>query len=193
MKKSIQLLISMLVMSSVFFLKPMGNAVFAQGTKSTIKIGTYDSRVVALAWSRSDYFKEHMTKFNRQNDSAEKAHDTARVKELSTWIMSHQHLMHLMVFSNGSIGHIMAIVKDKLPELAKTTGVSVILSKWELPFSDPSFELIDLTKQVSMLFNPKENIDKLAKEISGSQPVPLDEFSIEAELLDYYCQQFGKK
>ncbi|MEI8060603.1 MAG: hypothetical protein WCG67_10635 [Ferruginibacter sp.] len=134
-----------------------------------------------------------MIKFNQQIDSAEKVRDTIRIKELSIWIMSHQHLMHQMVFSNGSIGFIMENVKGKLSELAKSKGVSIILSKWELSFSDPSIEIIDLTTPVAALFQPKENIEKMASEISREEPVPLNEFSIEAELLDYYCQKFGKK
>jgi hypothetical protein len=188
MGKTIHYLASVFAISSILLLVPAGRGAFAQ-----IKIGTYDSRVVALAWSRSVHFKDHMIKFNRQSDSAEKAHDTARVKELSIGIMSNQHWMHQMVFSSGSIRNIMTIIKDKLPELAKTTGVSVILSKWELTFSNPSIEVIDLTKQVAALFQPKEDIDKMAIEISRQEPVPLNEFSIEAELLDYYCQKFGKK
>jgi hypothetical protein len=193
MKKSIQLLISAIAMVAILMLAPSGNGAFAQKTKATMKIGTYDSRIVTFAWSRSDYFKQHMIKFNKQNDSAEKAHDTARVKELSVGIMSYQHLLHQMVFSNGSIGIVMAIVKDKLPELAKTAGVSVIISKWELNFSDPSIEIIDLTSQVAQLFHPKENIDKMVGEISQQPPVPIDELGIESDMLDLYCQKFGKK
>lgn len=165
----------------------------AQKKQPAIKIGTYDSRIIALAWSRTDYLKQHMMKFSMQMDSAQKAHDSARVKELTVGIMSYQHLLHLVVFSNGSAGFIMALVKDKLPELAKTTGVSVILSKWELNYSDPSFEVVDLTNQVVQLFQPKENIDKTAAEISNLQPGPIDEFAIETDMLDGYCRLYGKK
>ena len=107
--------------------------------------------------------------------------------------MSYQHLLHQMVFSNGSIGIVMAIIKDKLPELAKTAGVNIIISKWELNFSDPSIEIVDLTSQVAQLFQPKENIDQMSKDISAQQPIQIDEFGIETEMLDGYCQRFGKK
>jgi hypothetical protein len=193
MKKAFQILIAVVTMFVILMLDPVNQLASAQNTKSAIKIGTYDSRVVAFSWSRSEYFNQHMIKFRQQSDSAEKVHDTARLKELSIGIMSHQHLMHQIVFSNGSIGFIMAIVKDKLPELAKSTGVNMILSKWELPFRDPSVEIIDLTYQVAALFKPKERIEKMAGEISRQGPLPLNEFDIEAELLDYYCQKFGKK
>lgn len=193
MKKQIQISISVIAIILLSILHPAGNMAFAQKTKAAMKIGTYDSRIVTFAWSRSDYFKQRLIKINQQSDSATKAHDTARVKELSVGAMSYQHLLHQMIFSNGSIGFIMAIVKDKLPALAKTAGVSVILSKWELNFSDPSIEIVDLTSQVAQLFHPKENIDQMSKDISAQQPIPIDEFGIETEMLDGYCQRFGKK
>ncbi|HZX63653.1 MAG TPA: hypothetical protein VFE66_10605 [Bacteroidales bacterium] len=193
MKKQVQISISVIAVIILSILYPAGNLAFAQKTKAVIKIGTYDSRIVTFAWSRSDYFKQHMIKFNQQNDSAEKAHDTARIKELTVGIISYQHLLHQMIFSNGSIGFVMAIVKDKLPELAKTAGVSIIISKWELNFSDPSIEIVDLTSQITQLFHPKENIDQMSKDISAQQPIPIDEFGIETEMLDGYCQRFGKK
>ncbi len=193
MKKTAQISISIISILIFCMINPTGNTVFAQKTKAAIKIGTYDSRIVTFAWSRSDYFKQRLIKINQQSDSATKAHDTARVKELSVEAMSYQHLLHLMVFSNGSIGFIMAIVKDKLPGLAKTAGVSVILSKWELNFSDPSIEIVDLTSQVAQLFHPKENIDQMSKDISAQQPIPIDEFGIETDMLDGYCNRFGKK
>lgn len=193
MKKTVKISISVIAVIILSILYPAGNLAFAQKTKAVIKIGTYDSRIVTFAWSRSDYFKQRLIKINQQSDSATKAHDTARVKELSIGAMSYQHLLHLTVFSNGSIGFVMAIVKDKLPELAKTAGVSIILSKWELNFSDPSIEIVDLTSQVAQLFHPKENIDQMSKDISAQQPIPIDEFGIETDMLDGYCQKFGKK
>ncbi|MFZ4562580.1 MAG: hypothetical protein ACOYNU_04295 [Bacteroidales bacterium] len=168
-------------------------SMMAQKKSPVIKIGTYDSRIITFAWSRSDYFKERMAKMGQQGDSANKAHDSARIKDLGVQAMSYQHLLHQMVFSNGSAGIIMQIIKDKLPELSRTTGVSVILSKWELNYNDPSFEIIDLTSQVAALFQPKENIDKMAADISAQAPVPLDELGIETDMLDLYCVRFGKK
>ena len=158
-----------------------------------MKIGTYDSRVVTFAWSRSEFFKQQMIKITHKSDSAEKVNDTARVKELSVEMMSYQHLLHQMVFSNGSVGIVMAQVKEKLPGLAKTAGVTVILSKWELNYLDPSVETVDLTNQVAQLFQPKEDIAKMAGEISAQPPVQLDELGIETDMLDSYCRRFGKK
>ncbi|MFZ4522970.1 MAG: hypothetical protein ACOYNC_14770 [Bacteroidales bacterium] len=182
------------VLSAIVLFSAVGpTPVMAQKKQTAVKIGTYDSRIVTFAWSRSELLKQHMVRINQQVDSAEKANDTARVKELTVGIISYQHLLHQMVFSNGSVALLMDGIRDKLPELAKTAGVSLILSKWEVSFSDPSFELVDLTAKVAALFQPKESIDQMSAEISKQPPVPLDELTIETEMLDGFCQRFGKK
>jgi len=50
----------------------------AQKKSSALKIGTYDSRLIIFAWSRTDALREHMIKFKQQNDSAAAAKDSAR-------------------------------------------------------------------------------------------------------------------
>jgi hypothetical protein len=175
----------------ICFMIPAG--AFAQKKSTVIKIGTYDSRTVTFAWSRTDNLKKQMMKIRQQSDSAEKAHDSARIKEVSVGAISFQHLLHQMVFSTGSVASFMSVIKDKLPELAKTEGVSVIVSKYELNYSDPSIQVVDLTKQVAALFQPTENIDKMAAEISKQSPVPIEELTIETDMLDGYCKLFGKK
>jgi hypothetical protein len=77
--------------------------------------------------------------------------------------------------------------------LAKKEGVNIIVSKWELNYNDPSFEVIDLTNQVAALFQPKENFDKMAADIAGQAPVPIEELGIETDMLDGYCRMFDKK
>ena len=166
---------------------------FAQQKSAAMKIGTYDSRIVTFAWSRSDFFGQRLAKIRQQSDSAEKAHDTVKLKEVSVGAISYQHLLHQMVFSSGSAAFIMALVKDKLPGLAKSAGVSIILSKWELTWSDPGVEIVDLTSQVAALFNPKDNIDKMAGEMTKQDPIPIDHLDIENDMIDGYCKRFGKK
>ncbi len=165
----------------------------AQKKSSFIKIGTYDSRTIIFAWSRTDLLKQYLIKLNQRSDSAKKANDSAKIKELSVQAISFQHLLHQMVFSTGSVASIMKVINDKLPELAKTEGVSFIVSKYELNYSDPSFVVIDLTKKVAALFLPTENIDKMAAEIAKQSPIPIDEMTIETDMLDGYCKLYGKK
>jgi hypothetical protein len=174
--------------------------IFAQapvpGNKSKIRIGTYDSRTVIFAWSRSggdNSLMATMKRFQMQSDSAGKAHDSVRIKELSLHAISFQHLLHQSVFSSGSAMFVMEGMKDKLALLAKEENVLIILSKWEIPWNDPSVEILDLTGKVAALFEPKEDIGKMAAEISKQAPLPLQDMDIESELFDSYCKRFGNK
>lgn len=168
------------------------NSGFAQNSPNRLKIGVYDSRVVVFAWSRSNYFREHLDKIRQHGDSVMKTNDTLKIKEVSIQGMSYQHLLHQMVFSNGSAARIIDLVKDKLLDVARQADVKIVLSKYELCYQDPSVEIVDLTTQVSQLFNPTENIDKMVGEITKSQPIPLDELSIESDMIELYCKRFGK-
>jgi hypothetical protein len=164
----------------------------AQKKSMTLKIGTYDSRTIIFAYSRSDYFKKRLEDFSKRSDSAEKRHDTIRIKELSIEAISFQHLLHQMVFSTGSVSSVMKIISDKLPSVAKQAGVAMIVSKWELPYADPDIQVVDLTNQIAQLFEPKEDITKMAQEIMRNEPVPLEELAIEDELFTSFCKRFGK-
>lgn len=191
-KHAINFLLFGMAMVIFMIINPVVQPASAQAGKAGIKIGTFDSRVIALAWSRSEAFKAHMVRINQESEAAEKAKDSTKLKELSVSMMSFQHLLHQMVFSNASAGFVMAVVRDKLPELAKKEGVTMIVSKWELPFADASVQAVDLSMKVAALFNASEDISKMAGEIAGQEPVPLDEMDIDGDMLDLYCRRFGK-
>lgn len=51
--------------------------------------------------------------------------------------------------------------------------------KWELNFSDPSVEIVDLTAEISSLFNPANADQKTIREIRDQKPIALEEFTVE--------------
>lgn len=179
---------AILVILSQIAAKPL----FAQKEANASKIGVYDSRIVVFAYSRSNYFREYMMKIKVQSDSASSLNDSIRIKEMSIKAMSYQHLLHQMVFGNGSAISVMDLIKDRLPDIAEQAEVKCIISKYELNYIDPSVEIVDLTNHISQLFNPNENIEDMAREISKNQPIPLEDLSISADMLDQYSKRFGK-
>lgn len=193
MKKTVPGLLSICIvlMISVMSLNPY--RALARNLSKGPVIGVYDSRIVVFAYSRSELFSMHQEAFRKESDSAQKANDTIKLKELSLRAVSYQHLLHQMVFGPGSTAAIVALVKDHLAEVAKTTGVSIIMSKFELSYADPKLQTIDITGEIVKLFNPKENIDEMSREIAKNDPVPLEDLTIEAELFDMYCARYGEK
>jgi hypothetical protein len=165
----------------------------AQKKSNVLRIGTYDSRIIVMAYSRSELFARHQELFIKQSDSAQKVNDTAKMKELSIQAMSNQHLLHLMVFGSGSASAIVNLIKEQLPDVAEKANVDIIISKFELSWTDPKVEIIDVTNDLVKLFKPKENIDKMCNEIAKTDPVPLEELTLEEDMLDLYCTRYGKK
>ncbi len=163
----------------VVCLVSLSNLTKAQDTKEHLKIGTYDSRVIVFAFSRSDSFERRMIQMRHYGDSINLAKDTAKMIEDAYKSITFQNLLHLQVFSTGSTAEVMNIVKAQLPKVAKEAGVNIILSKWELTFADPSAEEVDLTMPIAKLFNPKENIEKMAAEIQKNQPLPIEDVTVE--------------
>jgi hypothetical protein len=78
-------------------------------------------------------------------------------------------------------------VKDQFPEVAKKAGVSMIVSKWDLNYSNPDIEIIDLTQQISTLFDPAGADVKTAAEISKQDPASEEEYGV-GESIDMWEQ-----
>jgi len=91
-------------------------------------------------------------------------------------------LMHLQVFSNGSIGSVTAVIADRLPAIADrlpaiaaAAGVSAIVSESELAFAGTAVERVDVTPKVAALFNPDEAAKKMIDSMKGQNPIGLAE------------------
>jgi len=170
---------TMILMAALACFSGMWNSVSAEKKPKTVKIGTYDSRIVVLAYSRSDLFEEQMKALKTECDALIKDTNLIKRNEGAYKMITFQYLNHQMVFCSGSAAAVLDLIKDKLPDLAKETGVSMVVSKWELNYSDPSVEIVDLTTQVANLFNPKENIDKYIAEFAKMDPIPLLDLTVE--------------
>ena len=157
----------------------MLNEADAQKNPKSIKIGTYDSRVITLAYSRSDTFNVRLSEMQKQSQADFQGSDSTKKVKAAYKMITFQFLLHQQVFCTGTASEIIAIVKDKLPQVAKDAGVSSIVSKWELTYNNPSVEIVDLTMPIAKLFNPKGDFENIAKEIELQNPVPIEEFTIE--------------
>ena len=73
----------------------------------------------------------------------------------------------------------MAKVVDALPGIAREAGVVVIVSRWEMPYNDPSVEIVDVTLPIAGLFKPDEQTLKILAELKDQKPIPFDEISLD--------------
>lgn len=87
--------------------------------------------------------------------------------------------MHQQVFSTGSVTDIIEKIKTALPPIAKEAGVSLIVSKWQIAYKDPSVEYVDVTTQLVKLFNPNDEALKMIEDLDKQEPVPIEKLSMD--------------
>ncbi|MFZ1290578.1 MAG: hypothetical protein WAR79_10835 [Melioribacteraceae bacterium] len=172
MKKSIILL-------WIYFLFFTSCKVFSQPETAKLRIGTFDSRCIAIAYARSPEFMKEMDDMRTKHVKAKEEGNKELIAELEQLGPTRQVLMHQQGFSNGSIINILEKIKEKFPELAKKNNLKLIVSKWEVMFTDESLELVDITDQLTALFNPDEATKKIIDNIKAMEPVPIEQISID--------------
>jgi hypothetical protein len=147
--------------------------------KQAMKIGTYDSRGIAIAYARSAEFGQQMAKLRSDHAAAKAKGDEKLAKELEQQGQWGQVRLHQRGFSTAGCGDLLAKVADGLPGVAREAGVVLIVSKWEMPYQDASIEVVDLTLPIAKLFKPDEQTLKILGELAANKPIPFDELSLD--------------
>ena len=144
-----------------------------QGFERTgkIRVGTYDNRAIAIAYSTSKYnpAAEKMTELKK----AEAVGDTARVRELNEWGPKMQRQLHRQGFCRVPVDDLLTFVKDKFPEVAAKTGVDLI--SMQCDYTGADIEIIDITHELVALFEPSDQALNYIEETTKTAPLDLDE------------------
>jgi Skp family chaperone for outer membrane proteins len=144
-----------------------------QPTSTKVRVGTFDSRAIAIAYARSALFAPVMQDFKDKYEKAKAEKNEKVIKELEAEGTTQQQLLHLQGFSIGSVADILEKVKDNLPTAAQEAGVDIIVSKWEVAYKNPSIEIVDVTSHLVKLFNPDEQTLKIIEGLSKQPPISL--------------------
>jgi len=146
-----------------------------------LRIGVFDSRAVALAYGNSDEFQRMVQGLRADHDKAKAANNDSRAKELETEGQWSQVRLHQQVFSTGPVSGILAKVKDQLPAIAAQAGVSLIVSKWEVQFSNPVVETVDVTLPIVKLFHPSDKVLAWVAQMK-QDPVPFEKLPLDPNM-----------
>lgn len=149
----------------------------AKAPAGKLRIGTYDTRAVALAYLRSEESLKQVSDRYEEYKKAKAAGDQKRMDELKPQGEHSQQLAHAQVFSNAPIDNILLKLKDGFPAAAKKANVSAIVPSAD--WTDPSIELVDVTELLAEQFKPTEQTRKMMTEIRKSKPLGI----VEAVLL----------
>jgi hypothetical protein len=148
------------------------------GTPVT-RIGTYDSRAIAVGFVGSEVYKatagKKLVDMMAEYKKAEAEGDSKRVEELKAWGEARQALLHKQGFSTAPVDDILAHVSDQLPEIKKQANVDLLVSKWDKKTlaKHESAQHVDVTMRLVEAFNPNEKQKRRAIDIQKHDPVPL--------------------
>ena len=136
-----------------------------------VRVGTFDSRLVALAYYNSKDYDQFIADFNRQYKVAESKKDSITIKKMLIKGPVLQRMMNDRIFGKGSVNLILDNYKDKIDAVGKANNVNMIVSKWEVMYKTPGIEYVDLTWKIMAIWNPSEQVIKWAK--NGEKELPI--------------------
>jgi len=140
-----------------------------------LRVGTFDSRAVAIAHVRSEAFDRHLKAIRAEYEKAKAAGDEKRVKELEAQGPAGQELVHKQSFGTWPVDNILDKIKGKISKIAKQADVDVIVSKWDVVYQRPGVQFVDVTDLMVQPFDPNESTLKVIQEVLKRAPVPHEE------------------
>lgn len=144
-------------------------------TVPAIRVGTYDSRAIAVAYVHSNWRSDEYEAKKKEMDKAEAVGDAEKIAELKAWGKAKQHKQHLQGFSTAPVHEFLEKVKKDLPKIAKTANVDVIVSKWEFDYQSRNAKTVDVTDAIVKLYVPSEKTLKTISQLRKHKPVTEEE------------------
>jgi hypothetical protein len=135
-----------------------------------VRIGTYDNRAIAVAFAPSRF--NPVGQKMAELEQAKKAGDRARAGELEAWGEKHQRQLHRQAFARVPVDDLLLSVKNRLPEIAKERGLDAIA--WWCDHASAGVEVVDVTDDLVLLFEPSERTLKTVRELCEQAPAELD-------------------
>ncbi|MEJ2596140.1 MAG: hypothetical protein P8100_13695 [bacterium] len=148
---------------------------FGQAQNNSVIVGTFDSRVIAVAYYNSEAHKKYVEGLHTEHAEAEASGDVERARELDTMGEASQELAHKQAFSTWPVDNILETIEGKIPEIAEKTNVDLIISKWNIVYQRSGVEFIDVTDVMVELFDLDEQFLKGLEQLKNQPPIPLEE------------------
>ena len=179
MKKLFTIIPLFILLCFVFGCKQGDEVVKEVPAEEKLRVGTFDSRAIAAAYGRSGELMQYIDSLTEKHKKAKEEGDDKLAEELEDIGVSTQQLLHQQGFSTASVADYLEKVKAELPNLAEDAGVDIIVSKWEVVYTNPSIEIVDVTSHLVKLFNPDDSTLKIIEDIGKQAPMPLLELLLE--------------
>ena len=139
-----------------------------------IRIGTFDTRAVAIAYYRTPEYLDSLKQLHTQHKQAKEANDEKQAEQLENKGRRLQDLMHYQGFGNAPVNNILDKIDKELATIAKDSQVSIIVSQWDIAFKNSDIETVDVTDKIVELFEPSKETRKAIEQLRKTKPVPLN-------------------
>jgi hypothetical protein len=146
---------------------------------STLRVGIYESRAIALAFGRSELNMSRVRELKQKHRQAEAEGNEEAKVECETLGPRWQELLHRQVFGDAPIPDILAILEPRMAEVREASGVDLIVTG--VVATGDNIEVVDVTQEMMALFDLDEDSIKMANEIKSHPPIPWFEFPLEGE------------
>ena len=140
------------------------------------RIGIYDSRAIAIAFTGGEVFQETMKEMRQEYEQATAAGDEATLTRIDTLMQERQKLLHAQGFSTAPVDELLDHYSAAIPALLEEAGVSALISKWDGEALSEHSEVrrVDMTESLVDLITADPKQRKAAMEILDQDPVPLE-------------------
>ena len=171
MKQMMIMAIAALTLTAGYLATSCPTACAAEAKKQMLRVGTYDSRGIAIGYRNSDHWGKVMEEKKAALEQAKKEGDTEKVKEFKAWFPAQQAKAHLEGFGTAPVHGYLEVVKDQVPAVAQAAGVDIIVSKWETDYLAAGAETVDVTMELAKLFEPKEKAYQWIEQMKDKAPI----------------------
>lgn len=168
---------SRLAVIALLSLTACSNSADVPGTTDRTRVGTYDSRAIAIAFAGSDIFTGLNAPIVEEHRGAKERGDQKRVAEIEQMMTEKQAKMHLQGFGTASVDDLLAHVKDRIPAVEQEQNIVAIVSKWDEAALAKygSCERVDVTDALAALYDPGEKQLGWIEDLKGKAPLSNEE------------------
>jgi hypothetical protein len=176
--KKLALTLLILPLGLLAFLAPTAAREVVATPSPQLRLGTFDSRIVAISYYRSNRFQDALAGLGAEHEAAEAADDKATMERIEKEMQARQQLVHRQSFGNAPIPEIIDLLEDDLATVAGNADVDAIVSKWDVIYVHPDAKTTDVSLLLADSFEPDAKTIKILKDMLDIEPVELEQIEL---------------
>jgi hypothetical protein len=145
------------------------------GTAPSLVLGVYDPRALAIVHYRSPAHQERVAAAVREHERAQAAGDAATAQRIEQEMEALQQRAHEQAFGGAPTPEILALIADRLPDLARAAGVDAIVARPDLAWLDADAEYVDVSIALAEALGPDEQTRRMLAEALAQPLVPMEQ------------------